>query len=168
METICPSICSISRPWSAKSPLPVDVRRSQRSLLIKLHIDSMGPSSAVGGKDEKKKSARIFRVDAEDWRRSRSQTLDTNVPIYSSKQSLRRGDVSLLRETDRSLVQIIWKPDERDYIREGLRDSKKKTCWPAPVSLLPVHNLSILIISPFFTINVRALMVACLFNCFKK
>ena len=40
-------------PWSAKSPLPVDARRSQRSLL-KLHIDSMGPSSAVGRKDEKK------------------------------------------------------------------------------------------------------------------
>ena len=120
------------------------------------------------GEKAKKKSARIFRVDAEDCRRSRSQTPDTNVPIYSSKQSLRRGDVSLLRETDWSLVQIIWKPDERDYIREGLRDSKKKTCWPAPVSLLPIHNLSILIISPFFTINVRALMVACLFNCFKK
>jgi len=35
--------------------------------------------------------------------------------------------VSLLRETDRSLVefQIIWKPDVRDYMREELRDSKK-------------------------------------------
>lgn len=52
---------------------------------------------------------------------------------------------------------------EKDYVTV-----KKKTCWPAPVSLLPVHNLSILIISPFFAINVRALMVACLFNCFKK
>lgn len=121
METICPSICLISRPWSAKSLLPVDVRRSQTSLL-KLPIDSMGPSSAVGEKAEKK-----IGVDAEDCRRSRSQKPHTNVPIYSSKQSLRRGDVSVLRETDRSLVefQIIRKPDVRDYMREELRDSKK-------------------------------------------
>ena len=33
IETICPRICSNSRPKSAKSPLPVDVRRSKTSLL---------------------------------------------------------------------------------------------------------------------------------------
>ena len=32
-ETICPRICSKSRPISAKTPLPVDVRRSKTSLL---------------------------------------------------------------------------------------------------------------------------------------
>ena len=77
METICPSICSISRPWSAKSPLPVDVRRSQRSLLIKLHIDSMGPSSAVGGKDEKKNrrgsSASTRKIEDDPDLRHRTQ-----------------------------------------------------------------------------------------------
>ena len=77
METICPSIRSISRPWSAKSPLPVDVRRSQRSLLIKLHIDSMGPSSAVGGKDEKKNrrgsSASTRKIEDDPDLRHRTQ-----------------------------------------------------------------------------------------------
>ena len=34
-ETICPNICSKSRLKSAKSPLPVDVRRS-KTLLLKL------------------------------------------------------------------------------------------------------------------------------------
>ena len=32
-ETICPRICSKSRPKSAKTPLPVDVRRSKTPLL---------------------------------------------------------------------------------------------------------------------------------------
>ena len=32
-ETICPNICSKSRPKSAKNPLPVDVRRSKTPLL---------------------------------------------------------------------------------------------------------------------------------------
>ena len=32
-ETICPRICSKSRPRSAKKSLPVDVRRSKSSLL---------------------------------------------------------------------------------------------------------------------------------------
>ena len=39
-ETICPNICSKSWLKSAKSPLPVDVRRSKTSLL-KLPIDSL-------------------------------------------------------------------------------------------------------------------------------
>ena len=33
IETICPKICSNSRPKSAKSPFPVEVRRSKTSLL---------------------------------------------------------------------------------------------------------------------------------------
>ena len=33
IETICPKICSNLRPKNAKSPLPVDVRRSKTSLL---------------------------------------------------------------------------------------------------------------------------------------
>ena len=33
IETICPKMCSKSRLKSAKSPLPVDVRRSRTSLL---------------------------------------------------------------------------------------------------------------------------------------
>ena len=33
IETICPKICSKSRLKSAKSPFPVDVRRSKTSLL---------------------------------------------------------------------------------------------------------------------------------------
>ena len=33
IETICPKMCSNSRPKSAESPLPVDVRRSKTSLL---------------------------------------------------------------------------------------------------------------------------------------
>ena len=33
IETICPKICSNSRPKGAKSPLPVDVHRSRTSLL---------------------------------------------------------------------------------------------------------------------------------------
>lgn len=81
------------------------------------------------GRKRRKKNRRGSEtdcVDAEDCRRSRSQTPHTNVPIYSSKRSLRRGDVSLLRETERSLVefQILWKPDVRDYMREELRDNK--------------------------------------------
>ena len=32
IETICPRICSKSQPKSAKTPLPVDVRRSKTSL----------------------------------------------------------------------------------------------------------------------------------------
>ena len=33
IETICPRICSKSQPKSAKTPLPVDVRRSKTPLL---------------------------------------------------------------------------------------------------------------------------------------
>ena len=123
METICPNICSISRPWSAKSPLPFDMRRSQTSLL---NLWDQPPQWGKKAKKKNRRGSETDCVDAEDCRRSRSQTPHTNVPIYSSKRSLRRGDVSLLRETERSLVefQILWKPDVRDYMREELRDNK--------------------------------------------
>ena len=167
METICPSICSISRPWSAKSPLPVDVRRSQRSLLIKLHIDSMGPSSAVGGKDEKKNrqgssaSTRKIADDPDLRHRTQMQFIVANNRWGEEMSHCYVRQTGLWSRSFGNQTSVII--SEKDYVTV-----KKKTCWPAPVSLLPVHNLSILIISPFFTINVRALMVACVFNCFKK
>ena len=45
-ETICPKICSKSRLKSAKSPFPVDVRRSKTSLLKLpiVNIQSQNPS----------------------------------------------------------------------------------------------------------------------------
>ena len=77
IEMICPKICSNSRPKSAKSPLPVDVRRSKTSLL-KLPIstaDNKYFCAPREGENNKKRSPPIpfpffpspFRLLSSSW-----------------------------------------------------------------------------------------------------
>ena len=65
-ETICPRICSKTLPRSAKSPLPVDVRRSKTSLL-KLTIELLNEldsrdNDGDGYENVTKKWIRLFQL----------------------------------------------------------------------------------------------------------